>query len=89
MTMPHQCGSIDDGSVARAANNVANAKLGDRHGTPSHQDGFSSAAAAPAFIIGNLMRKSLIFVKAQDGTALYSDLGSCMAIVAMPAESKA
>jgi hypothetical protein len=88
MTMPHQCGSIDDGSVARAANNVANAKLGD-HGTPSHQDGFGSAAAAPAFIIGNLMRKSLIFVKAQDGTALYSDLGSGMAIVAMPAESKA
>jgi hypothetical protein len=88
MTMPHQCGSVDDGSVARAANNVANAKLGD-HGTPSHQDGFGSAAAAPAFIIGNLMRKSLIFVKAQDGTALYSDLGSCMAIVAMPAESKA
>ena len=46
-------------------------------------------ASALTFIIGKLVRKSLIFVKARDGPAPYSELGSCTVIVAMPAESKA
>ena len=52
------------------------------------RDGLGSAASAPMLIIVKLVCKSLILVKAQDGTAPYSDPESCSANVTMPAGAR-
>jgi hypothetical protein len=50
--------------------------------------GLGSTALALTFIIDKLVRKSLILVKAQVGTASYYELESCAANVAVPAGAR-